>query len=120
MQLLTSQRSKAEEVGLPQSIGIKSVLLFPSFEWLYLVLGYQKKTGILRVYHPNLPCLTVSLPELSEMVLEVVLQSPRPARALRSPGEALLEVPSIKEARLASTRSGAFSVAAPLLWNSFH
>lgn len=42
----------------------------------------------------------------------------QPARVLQSAREALLEVPSIKDARLVDARSRALSVAAPFLWRS--
>nr|XP_060608896.1 uncharacterized protein LOC132760735 [Anolis sagrei ordinatus] len=42
-----------------------------------------------------------------------------PPRSLRSSGEALFSTPPLSQVRLVGTRSRAFSVVAPHLWNSF-
>lgn len=69
------------EEKLQQSLGILSLLRLPvcfigDLEQLYLALGNQDRWGILLVYH--LPCfLEVSLPELTEMVSEEALKTPR-------------------------------------------
>ncbi|KAF7250183.1 putative RNA-directed DNA polymerase from transposon BS [Varanus komodoensis] len=48
----------------------------PGLECLYLVLGYGDRLGILLVYRAPF-CPTVSLPELTEIVSDLVLRTPR-------------------------------------------
>lgn len=43
---------------------------------MHLVVGVPDETGILLVYYP-LCCPTVLLPELVEVILDVVLRAPR-------------------------------------------
>ena len=44
---------------------------------LYCVLGLRDRLGILLVYHPPCCVPTVSLPELTEVVSDMVLRTPR-------------------------------------------
>ncbi|KAF7243052.1 putative RNA-directed DNA polymerase from transposon BS [Varanus komodoensis] len=48
----------------------------PGLECLYLVLGDRDRLGILLVYHAPF-CPTISLPELTEIVSDLVLRTPR-------------------------------------------
>ena len=49
---------------------------FSGFEGVYLKVGAWDRTGILLLYRPPC-CSTVFLPELTELVLEVMLESSR-------------------------------------------
>ena len=48
---------------------------FSGFEFMFLKVGAQDRIGILLVYHP--PCCSIlSIPERTELVLEIVVESP--------------------------------------------
>ena len=47
------------------------------FEGLYCVLGLRDRLGILLVYRPPCCVSTVSLPELTEVVSDLLLRTPR-------------------------------------------
>ena len=46
-------------------------------EGLYCVLGSRDRLGILLVYHPPCCLPTVSLPELTEVISDLVVRTPR-------------------------------------------
>ncbi|XP_062822834.1 uncharacterized protein LOC100554203 isoform X4 [Anolis carolinensis] len=87
----------------------RSTPLFKELHWLPFIFRSQFKVQTI-IYK--------ALNGLGPTYLRDRISLHKPARSLRSSGEALLSPLSISQARLVSTRERAFSALAPRLWNS--